>query len=61
MLTQSIGIVAYVLGAVLSAGVLFGATKAVMGIRVSEEEESIGLDLAEHGMSAYSKEALDAA
>ena len=61
VLTQSIGIVAYVLGAVLSAGVLFGATKAVMGIRVSEEEESIGLDMAEHGISAYSKEALDAA
>ncbi len=61
VLTQSIGIAAYALGSAFFSIMLFGATNAVIGLRVSEEEESIGLDLAEHGMSAYSKEALDAA
>ena len=30
------------------------ALKATMGLRVSEEEEEIGLDIGEHGMEAYS-------
>ncbi|MBO93544.1 MAG: ammonium transporter [Opitutales bacterium] len=33
--------------------VAFSAIKAVMGVRVSEEEEEQGLDLAEHGQEAY--------
>ena len=32
----------------------FGVIKAVMGLRVSEEEEVEGLDQGEHGMPAYS-------
>ncbi len=32
------------------------ALKAVMGLRVSEETESIGLDLAEHGEEGYHAE-----
>lgn len=31
----------------------FGAIKAVMGVRVSEEYETRGLDLSEHGIGAY--------
>jgi ammonium transporter len=27
--------------------------KAILGIRVSEEEELLGLDIGEHGMEAY--------
>jgi Amt family ammonium transporter len=33
--------------------VFFGIIKAVMGLRVSEEEEMEGLDQGEHGMPAY--------
>jgi Amt family ammonium transporter len=33
--------------------IVFGVLKAVMGIRVSEEEEYEGVDLAECGMEAY--------
>ena len=32
---------------------IFGVIKAVIGIRVSEEEELKGLDIGEHGMEAY--------
>lgn len=33
--------------------VVFGALKVIMGVRVSEEEEVAGLDVAEHGAPAY--------
>jgi Amt family ammonium transporter len=33
--------------------VTFGVIKAVMGLRVSADEESEGLDIGEHGMEAY--------
>jgi Amt family ammonium transporter len=39
--------------AFVAALIIFGILKAVMGIRVSEEEEVEGLDLGEHDMSAY--------
>jgi len=53
IVTQAIGIVA--IGAfvsVVSAAVWF-ILKATVGIRVSEEDESLGLDKAECGMEAY--------
>ncbi|MBU1154830.1 MAG: ammonium transporter, partial [Proteobacteria bacterium] len=34
--------------------VVFLAVKAIMGLRVSKEEEVRGLDIEEHGMEAYS-------
>ncbi len=51
--TQLIGVAAY--GAVCfpAAFVLFLLAKVTMGIRVSEEEEMMGLDIGEHGMEAY--------
>ncbi len=51
--SQVIGVVAIGLFTVVFAAVVFGALKATMGIRVSEEEEIEGLDLGEHEMSAY--------
>lgn len=36
--------------------VLFALLKGAMGLRVSKEEETSGLDLAEHGMEAYGVE-----
>ena len=54
IIAQITGILAYVAGAAVSSAKLFGAVKAAMGLRVSEEDESIGLDAAEHGILAYS-------
>ena len=52
-MTQVIGVLAYGAFSFLSALAIFGAIKAAMGIRVSKEEERIGLDVGEHGMEAY--------
>ena len=51
--TQLIGVVAYGVFTVVCALILFLLLKVTMGIRVSEEEELMGLDLGEHGMMAY--------
>ena len=39
--------------AFIFAYVVFSILKAVMGVRVSEEEEDRGLDITEHGQEAY--------
>jgi Amt family ammonium transporter len=36
------------------AYIVFSILKAIIGVRVSEEEEERGLDIAEHGQEAYS-------
>ena len=51
--TQFVGVVFYGIGSVTIAGVLFAVIRATMGLRVTEEEEIEGLDLAEHGQHAY--------
>ena len=38
----------------LSAFLIFYSIKVFMGVRVTEEEEIIGLDIAEHEMESYS-------
>ena len=50
---QLLGIAVYALAAGGGALLIFGALKLAVGIRVSAEEETEGLDLAEHGMHAY--------
>ncbi len=50
---QFIGVFAVAVTAFLFSIVVFGAIKAVMGVRVSEEEEMEGLDMGEHGATAY--------
>ncbi len=50
---QLVGVVAYGLFTIVCSFVIFMSIKAIMGVRVSEEEEIRGLDLAEHGMEAY--------
>ncbi len=52
--TQLIGVAAYGVVTFVSALVIFGVVKAVMGLRVSTDEELKGLDIGEHGMEAYS-------
>jgi Amt family ammonium transporter len=53
LLVQATGVAA-VFGWSMGTGlVLFGAIKAVMGLRVAPEEETEGLDVHEHGSPAY--------
>ncbi len=51
--TQLIGVGAYGVATFSAAMLLLGAIKAIMGLRVSPEEEIEGLDISEHGMHAY--------
>jgi Amt family ammonium transporter len=50
---QLIGTAVAVAYALLASAVVFPLIKAVTGLRVNEEEELTGLDLAEHGVAAY--------
>ena len=51
---QIMGTVACAAFAMACMAVVFAAVKAIMGLRVSAEEEIRGLDIEEHGMEAYS-------
>ena len=51
--TQLIGTISYSVFAFVFAYVVFSIIKSVMGVRVSDEEEERGLDIAEHGQEAY--------
>ncbi len=50
---QIIGIVAIGIFTFVASGIVWAILKAVLGIRVSEEEEATGLDMAEIGVEAY--------
>ncbi len=52
--TQLIGIVAVFFWVAITSLIVFSLTKAVTGLRVSDEEQLKGLDIDEHGMEAYS-------
>ena len=51
--TQAIGVGAYALFCFVSANIIFQVIKLVLGLRVSEEEEILGLDIGEHDMESY--------
>ncbi|MBD8877375.1 ammonium transporter [Roseibium polysiphoniae] len=51
--TQLVGIVAYGVFTLVATAIVWFILKAVMGIRVSEEEEALGLDKVEVGVEAY--------
>jgi ammonium transporter, Amt family len=53
LFAQFVGTVSISLFSFLASLVIFGAIKAVAGIRVSPEEEEEGLDIGEHGQEAY--------
>lgn len=53
LITQLIGIVSVFAWVAVASVILFTVIKAVMGLRVTEEEETVGLDVYEHGMDAY--------
>jgi Amt family ammonium transporter len=52
-ITQLIGVAAYGIFTVVCSLILFLVIKVTMGLRVSAEEEMAGLDIGEHGMTAY--------
>jgi Amt family ammonium transporter len=51
---QLFGIVVVFFWVVVAAFILFGILKAAKLLRVSEEEEMLGLDISEHGAESYS-------
>ena len=53
LMTQLYGVLIVGAFCVISAGLILGALKVIMGLRVSKEEELEGLDIHEHGMDAY--------
>jgi Amt family ammonium transporter len=53
LINQLIGVAAVFGFCVVAGGLLFGAIKLTMGLRVSADEEVNGLDIGEHGMEAY--------
>lgn len=51
---QALGAAAAAVFAIVVMAIFFAIIKAVVGLRVSAEEEVRGLDIDEHGMEAYS-------
>jgi Amt family ammonium transporter len=51
--TQAIGVLAYAVWSVTLSFIILKILKSTMGLRVTEEEEMVGLDLSEHGEIAY--------
>ena len=57
--TQLIGTLAISGFALAFSLIVFGILKATIGVRVEEEEEVKGLDVAEHGIPAYGAESAE--
>ena len=53
LVAQVAGSIAYPVWAFVTMAIVFFALKAIGWLRVSAEEEESGLDISEHGMSAY--------
>jgi Amt family ammonium transporter len=50
---QVLGVLSYGTFCFISANIIFRIVKLLMGLRVSEEEEILGLDMGEHDMESY--------
>ena len=53
VVTQLMAVGVTIVFAVVGTGVILVVLKAVMGLRVTEDEERMGLDLSQHSESAY--------
>ncbi|MBC3845262.1 ammonium transporter [Winogradskyella echinorum] len=51
--SQAIGVVAYAVWSIVLSFIILKVLKSTMGLRVTKEEEELGLDLSEHGEIAY--------
>lgn len=54
---QALGVIATIAFSFIGSSILLKLTDVVVGIRVNEEEEQMGLDLSQHNESAYAVEA----
>lgn len=52
LIVQTIGVASVIIWVVVMMTIIFMAIKATIGLRVSEEEEIMGLDIKEHGLEA---------
>jgi Amt family ammonium transporter len=50
---QFVSVVATIIFAVVGTAIILGILKVIMGLRVSEEDERMGLDLSQHNERAY--------
>ena len=50
---QALGVVTYLVWTLVTGFILFKTIKSTVGLRVSKEEEIMGLDLGEHGTESY--------
>ena len=50
---QALGVVAIFAWTILTTGILFSILKHTIGLRVSQEEERVGLDYGEHAVNSY--------
>lgn len=53
LISQSIGVIAFMVWALVTGFILFNAIKKFYGLRVTPDEEYVGLDIEEHGLEAY--------
>lgn len=51
--TQMIGVLSYGVFCLIGSLIIFSLIKSLIGLRVTEEEEIIGLDIGEHEMESY--------
>lgn len=57
LLIQAVGVVATIAFSFIGSSILLRLTDAVVGLRVTEDDEQMGLDLSQHNESAYAVEA----
>jgi Amt family ammonium transporter len=48
VVTQLIGVVAVLAYSAIGTAVLLGVTRVIVGLRVDEQAEQVGLDIAQH-------------
>ena len=58
LLMQLVTVVIIIAWVAITTSIVFGAIKATMGLRVSAEEETAGLDLLEHGLQGYANDSV---
>ena len=53
LIIQIIGVLSYGAFCLIGSFIVFSLIKSLIGLRVSEDEEIIGLDIGEHEMESY--------
>jgi Amt family ammonium transporter len=60
IVTQLIGVLALAAWALIMGFIMFSIIKATIGLRATDEEQAVGLDITEHGVAAYEPASLPA-